>query len=164
MTATTPLGKVLRDDDGLRLQFVRTLQTSIDDAWSAMTDADRMERWLGTWSGDPASGKVEFVMTSEGSTAPEPVQIVRCERPTALEVALPTPDGPWHLTATLTERAGATELVFEHRLAEPYDASAVGPGWQYYLDRLAAVIDGDPVPVDFDEYYPALKDAYALPA
>jgi uncharacterized protein YndB with AHSA1/START domain len=164
MTAVSPLGQVLRDEDGLRLEFVRLLDTTIEDAWSALTEPDRMERWMGRWSGDPASGTVDFAMTSEGQVAPQPVRIERCRPPTDLAVEMPSPDGSWHLTATLSERGGRTELVFVHRLAEPYDASAIGPGWQYYLDRLAAAIDGRPVPAEFEEYYPALKDEYQLPA
>lgn len=73
------------------------------------------------------------------------------------------PDGTWRLSASLTEREGTTTLVFTHRLAEPYDASGVGPGWQYYLDRLGAVLTGAPVPAAWDDYWPSPRDAYPLP-
>ena len=39
---------------------------------------------------------------------------------------------------------------------------SVGPGWEYYLDRLvAAETGGDPATVDFDrDYYPAMAEHY----
>ncbi|NHC46156.1 SRPBCC family protein [Motilibacter aurantiacus] len=162
-TATTPLGRVLRDRDGVRLQFVRTFDAPVEDVWSALTEPDRMERWIGTWTGDPASGNVLFAMTSEGDVQPEPVRIVRCEPPHVLQLEMATGDGPWPVTATLREQSGRTELTFVHELAEPYDASAIGPGWQYYLDRLDATVRGAEPAADFEPYYPALKDAYPVP-
>ena len=54
---------------------------------------------------------------------------------------LPSPDGVWHLSVSLRCEADVTTLAFTHRLAEPYDANSIGPGWHYYyyLDRLGAV-------------------------
>ncbi len=72
MTVTTPLGRVLRDEDGVRLEFVRTYGNPIDDVWSALTDPDRVARWIGTWTGDPATGTVDLVMTDEEGSSPEP--------------------------------------------------------------------------------------------
>lgn len=164
MTATTALGEVLREADGVRLRFERAFTTDIDDLWSAITDPERCARWLGRWSGDPTSGTVSFAMTAEDDAAPEPVSIDACEPPRRLAVTFATGDGPWPLEVTLTERGEVTELVFVHHLAEPYDASSVGPGWQYYLDRLAAVVTGAAVPEDFEQYHPALADAYPVPA
>lgn len=163
MTATTALGEVLREVDGVRLRFKRAFTTDIDDLWSAITDPERCARWLGRWSGDPTSGTVSFAMTAEDDADPEPVSIQACEPPHRLAVTMGSADGPWPLEITLTERNGATELVFVHHLAEPYDASSIGPGWQHYLDRLTAVITGQPLPQDFTEYHPALADAYPVP-
>jgi len=67
------------------------------------------------------------------------------------------------LSVDLAEEGPGTRLRFVHVLAEPYDATAIGPGWQYYLDRLGAVLLDAPVPDDFTEYHPALGDAYAVP-
>ncbi len=77
---------------------------------------------------------------------------------------LPSPDGDWPLSVTLSESDGVTTLVFVHRLAEPYDATSVGPGWQYYLDRLEAAIHAIPMPEveDWPTYEP-LGAQYPLP-
>lgn len=157
------LGAVVREDGDVLLRFERRYDAPAADVWSALTDPDRLARWLGRWSGDPASGRVLLTMTDEGAH-PEPVTIDRCEPPTRLEVRMTTADGPWPLAVLLTETAGGTALLFTHRLAEPYDASGVGPGWHYYLDRLDAVLAGTAVPEDFTAYHPALADAYPVPA
>lgn len=164
MTVTTPLGRVLRDEDGVRLEFVRTYGNPIDDVWSALTDPDRVARWIGTWTGDPASGTVDLVMTDEEGSSPETVTILECEPPTRLAVDVPSPDGTWRLLVSLREQAGVTTLVFTQRLVEPYDASSIGPGWHYYLDRLGAVVADTTVPDRWDDYYPSLQDAYAIPS
>lgn len=158
-----PLGAVLRDDEGRRLEFVRRYAQPPHDVWAAITDPERTARWFGTWTGDPASGTVHLTMTEDEGATPQPATIVECEPAARLVLVLPNPDGPWPLSVLLEPDGAGTRLVFTHRLAEPHDASSVGPGWQYYLDRLGAVVAGAPVPDDFDAYYPALAEAYPLP-
>ena len=171
-TAATPsgsdhplgrLGAVVREDGEVLLRFERHYDTPATEVWSALTDPDRLARWLGRWTGDPASGQVQLTMTEEGAP-PDTVTIDRCEPPFRLEVTMTTGDGPWLVTVQLSEDAGHTRLLFTHRLAEPYDASSIGPGWHYYLDRLDAVLAGTPVPTDFTAYHPRLADAYPVPA
>lgn len=164
MTATSPTGRVVRDAAGVRLQYERELPAAVDRVWDALTDRDLLARWFGRWSGDPTSGTVELVSVEAPGEQPATVRIVVCEPPTRLQVELGTLDGPWPLGVTLTDVGGPTQLRFTHELAEPYDASAIGPGWQYYLDRLEAVVAGRPVPDDFDQYHPALAPAYAVPS
>jgi len=164
MTVTTALGQVLRDEDGVRLEFIRSYDDPIEDVWSALTEPDRVARWLGTWTGDPATGTVELLMTEDEGSTPQTVTILECQPPTQLVVDLPSPDGAWRLSVALRARADVTRLVFTQRLAQPYDASSIGPGWHYYLDRLAAVVADTAVPNTWDEYYPLLQDAYALPS
>jgi uncharacterized protein YndB with AHSA1/START domain len=163
VTATTPLGQVLRDDQGTRLEFVRTYTDPIEDVWSALTESDRLARWFGAWTGDPTTGTVDFVMIEEPDAEPQPVKIVTCEPPTDLVVDMPGPDATWNLAVNLSADAGITTLVFIQRLAESDDVSSIGPGWHYYLDRLAAVVAGTPLPDVWDEYFPALEDSYRLP-
>lgn len=163
MSVTSPLGQVLRDDHGMRLEFVRSYDDPIADVWSALTDPDRTARWFGRWSGDPASGSVQVVMVGEVDATPQAVAVLACEPPNRLLVETGSPDGVWRLEVTLSEHDSGTTLRFVQRLTEPYDASSIGPGWHFYLDRLAAVVQGREIPGDFDAYYPALQDAYAPP-
>jgi len=53
MSVTTPLGQVLLDEEGMRLEFVRTFDNSREDIWSALTEPHRVARWFGTWNGRP---------------------------------------------------------------------------------------------------------------
>ncbi|CAN5299474.1 hypothetical protein BH20ACT5_BH20ACT5_01480 [soil metagenome] len=163
MTVNSPSGRVLRDERGIRLEFVRSYDEPSAEVWSALTESDRMARWFGTWTGDPAPGQVTVHMTEDEGSYPQTATILECDPPSRLVVDLPSPDGTWRLSAALTEREGTTTLVFIHRLAEPYDATGVGPGWHYYLDRLGAVVSGAPVPDVWDDYWPALREAYPLP-
>ena len=162
-TIDTPLGVVIRDEDGVRLEFVRTYPDPIERVWAALTDPDELAAWYGTWRGDPASGVVELA-SIEGGGEFKPVEIVECARPHRLAVVLPTPYGPWPLSLTLSESDGMTTVAFEHRLAEPYDPSSIGPGWHYYLDRLGATLRGGtmPEPDDWPAYEP-LGAQYPLP-
>ena len=108
---------------------------------------------------------VAAMRQAQASATPEQAELVACEAPHHLSVVFTSPDGPWPLTATLAEMAGGgTELVFVHRLAEPYDATGVGPGWHYYLDRLAAAVSASPMPTmdDWPAYEP-LGPKYPLP-
>ncbi len=164
MTVTTPLGQVLRDGGGMRLECVRAYDDPIDRVWSALTEPDRVARWFGTWTGDPSTGTIELLMAEDESSTPQTVTILQCQPPTRLSVDLPSPDGSWRLSVSLRAQDGETTLLFTQRLAEPYDASSIGPGWHYYLDRLGAVVAGVTVPDRWDDYYPSLQDAYALPS
>jgi len=163
MTVTTQRGQVLRDPHGMRLEFTRTYREPIEEVWSAITEPDRTARWFGTWTGDPRSGSVELVMTEDEGATPQTVTILECAAPTSLVVDLPSADGIWRLSVSLRADDGVTTLVFVHRMAEPYDATGIGPGWHYYLDRMEAVVAETDVPDQFDDYFPPLSDAYGLP-
>lgn len=162
-TIATPTGAVIRDGHGMRLEYVRTYPDPIERVWAAVTDPDELAKWYGTWRGDPASGTVELA-SDEGGGEYKPVEIVECRPPRRVAIVLQTPYGPWPISITLSESDGVTTLVFVHRLAEPYDATSIGPGWHYYLDRLGATISGGamPEPGDWPSYEP-LGARYSLP-
>ena len=146
-------GRTERDDDGVRVVVTRALDAPVEDVWRVLTS--RTGRAIGSWDGDPASGVVQLSFVEGGE--PEDVRIARCEELVRLDVVLGSPDGPWPLSVRL--EPGRITLV--HELAEPYDGSSIGPGWEYYLDRLAAAVAGEPLPTDFAPYA-ARGQAYAL--
>ena len=53
MTAN-PTGRITRLADRYTLFVDRTFQAPIEDVWAAITEPQRLARWIGTWSGDPA--------------------------------------------------------------------------------------------------------------
>lgn len=159
-----PLGVRL----GSEVVFTRTFHAPASVVWAACTDPERMKRWIGTWSGDPASGQISFRMTAEGDDVPEEPYIVEaCVPPTRLVVR--TRDshpfsadgtGPrvhWQHTLELTEADGITTLTFSQVVPDGEFGvdmvGSVGPGWDYYLDRLAASLaDRDVAAVEFEPY------------
>jgi uncharacterized protein YndB with AHSA1/START domain len=168
MSTTTPLGRRETRDGAAHLVFTRTFAAPLGDVWAACTEPARMERWIGTWTGDPASGEVVFRMTAEGGDVPEEVYLVEvCEPPRRFVVrsrdAAPfSPDGSgprvaWQHTLELSEADGVTTLTFTQVVPDgPVGAdmvASVGPGWDYYLDRLATAFDdADPGRLVFEPY------------
>lgn len=163
MSVTTPLGQVLRDEAGMRLEFLRRYGAPIEDVWSAITEPERIARWIGEVTGDPDTGTVQFLMSEDVDGDPSDVTIVACEAPHLLEIDITTPDGSWPLRMRLDSIESGTTLMFTHRLAEPFDASSIGPGWHFYLDRLGSAVAGNSPDQVWDDYYPSLEDAYPLP-
>ncbi|WP_299052446.1 SRPBCC domain-containing protein [uncultured Nocardioides sp.] len=145
----------------------RRFATGADDVWAALTDPERMRRWIGTWTGDPAEGHVTFRMLAEGDDVPaETMWIEECDPPHRLRLRsqVPGEDEVWRIEVDLVEREGGTTLRFAQDVPRPGFAESVGPGWEYYLDRLVtAETGGDVDALDFDTYYPALSGAYADP-
>lgn len=148
--------------------FSRTFAAPIDDVWAACTEPERMRQWIGTWTGDPRSGEVAFRMTAEGDDAPEEVYLVEsCEPPrrcvlrsrdgTSFSADGTGPLVTWHHTLELRETAGSTLLTFMQVVPDGQVGAdlvaSVGPGWDYYLDRLVALSRGaDPSRVEFEPY------------
>ena len=149
-------GRLETRPDAQHLVLERSFRAPIQDVWAAVTDPDRLARWIGTWTGDPSSGAVVFEMTAE-SAPPQPCRITVCEPPTRLGLELLEPDGaaPWTLTVVLTAHGGTTTLTFDQALGPSAPVRDVGPGWEYYLDRLvAAETGGDVAAITWDAYVP----------
>ena len=140
----------------------RTFRMPRDEVWKAITEPERLERWIGTWSGDPAEGRVSFRMTAEGEDIPANDYVITGCRPTEhLGLEADAAGMHFELRLDLSEEDGVTTLLFAQRMSDPEVASSVGPGWEYYLDRLvAAETGGDVADVKWDDYDPALADDY----
>jgi uncharacterized protein YndB with AHSA1/START domain len=161
--STQPTGRIETVDGVRRLVIEREFRAPIDDVWAAVTEPERLARWIGVWTGDPASGHVQFAMTAESEDATaDDMEIRECDPPRRLAVTSQVGDERWQLELELVERDGVTVLTFTHPDIDPAVAESVGPGWEYYLDRLGAVLTGaDVVAIDFDrDYYPAMAEHY----
>lgn len=161
---TSPRGVVRDDADGGRtLVFHRRYPSPIDDVWSAVTESERLARWFGSYEGTGGAGTTVMVtMTAEEDAGGDPwaIHILECEPPRRLVVDIPENEAPsWRIALTLAEEAEDTVLTFEQTLPPEVAAADAGPGWHWYLDRLAAVLAESPMP-DWDDYYPALVPAY----
>jgi uncharacterized protein YndB with AHSA1/START domain len=145
--------------------FDRDFGNTPAEVWAALTEPALLERWIGTWSGDPVAGTVVFRMTAEGEEVPEePVTIAECAPRERLALQLGVGDGaaePWRLVLALAGHGAGTTLTFAQLLADPAGIGDIAPGWEYYLDRLAAVLSGADVEVvRFQHYHPAQSEHY----
>ena len=158
----TPTGSFNPRDEGDAVAFVRTFRAPIEDVWAAVTESDRLTRWIGFYTGDPEQGYVEFTMNAEGDdVTPGRYNIERCEPPRVLRVRTTDDFGTWDLIVELTETDGVTTLTLSQIIDDPTTIENTGPGWEYYLDRLVAALTGaDPSAIDFDDYYPAQQEYY----
>jgi uncharacterized protein YndB with AHSA1/START domain len=168
MDTTLMTGRREQRDGRTLLVIERHFRAPLDDVWAACTEPSRMERWIGTWSGDPADGSVSFRMTAEGDDVPaEEMDVLACEPPHRFAVRSREPqpfseDGQgekalWEMELELQEADGVTSLRFVQVLvpgATGVDmAASVGPGWDYYLDRLGAALAGRDVgDIDWEDY------------
>ena len=161
--SVTPTGRIDRDGDRHTLVIIRTFHAPIEDVWASVTEPERLERWIGTYAGDPTSGEVMFRMTAEDENASaEAMKIRECEPPRRLALTSHVGEESWFLELDLTEADGVTTLTFSQPDINPQAAESVGPGWEYYLDRLvAAETGGDVAAIDWDrDYYPAMQEHY----
>jgi uncharacterized protein YndB with AHSA1/START domain len=108
--------------------LTRTFRAPIQDVWAAVTEPQRLERWIGTWTGDPESGEVTFRMTAEGEDVePETYRIEVCDPPRRLRTNSLTqgPEGQeWLLDLQLSEDDGTTTLTFARAEADYFPAMA----------------------------------------
>ncbi|MEV6911974.1 SRPBCC family protein [Amycolatopsis sp. NPDC051071] len=144
------------DSEETLLELRREYPDPIDDVWSALTESDRMARWIGTWTGEAGVGNtIMLLMTAEEGSEPGPAVIRECDPPKRLVVELDVPGQPaWRIELTLTPRGAGTVLDFAHRMPKSeWDASDILKGWHFYLDRLGAALIGEPVP-QWDTYTP----------
>lgn len=157
--STTPTASGYLNDSGA-VVFPRRLPMSREQAWAAVTDPARTARWIGPWSGDPASGTVQLTMTAEEGDPVDGVEVVTCEAP-GLLVVRTGPDG-WLLTVRVEGDDDEAVVSLEQDIADAQSASDIGPGWDFYLDRLVEAEAGrDPEALRFEpDYHPGLSGYY----
>ena len=156
----TPNGRLVRTPAGRDLVITRTFRAPIEDVWASITEPERTARWFGGWTGEGGAGRtIRVTMAFEPGAEPSEMKIEACDAPHHLAVSAVNAYGSWHLEAHLSETDGTTELRFTQHLDAAANVGEIGPGWEYYLDNLAASRLGDPLP-DFNDYYPAQKEYF----
>jgi uncharacterized protein YndB with AHSA1/START domain len=154
-----PTGHYQQRADGLYLQFDRLFHAPIEDVWYSLTNPTAMKSWIGTYTGRPATGAVRFQMTEEGAEWIN-VTILECEAPHRFTADSGSGPAAMRVFCHLHEAGGMTTLTFGQLVKDDFDASSMGPGWDFYLDRLIAARRGAPLPA-WESYYPAFRTYYA---
>ncbi|WP_193105585.1 SRPBCC domain-containing protein [Brachybacterium sp. FME24] len=157
------------DADRGDLVLTRTVLAPRDRIWEHLSSSDRLETWFGTFSGDPTSGRVMVTMLAEpGEAAPTEYVIHACEKGLLLTVSSGMGEDTWRLSLTLADAdadsgdGGAVVSLRHHDL--PADMlEHVGPGWEWYLDRLTGAVTGGVIPgMDvWNSEYMSLSAEYA---
>jgi uncharacterized protein YndB with AHSA1/START domain len=141
-TAQRILGS-LRQENGFGVVHVEDIYpTDIDDLWSAVSQPDRLRRWLVEIDGDASVGNTvsaRFTSSWEGR-----IRIDVCDAPRHLLVT--SFDDEYSvetvMEAILTEEASGTRLVIEERGLPLEFYADHGSGWQAHLEDLAAYLAG----------------------
>jgi uncharacterized protein YndB with AHSA1/START domain len=139
---TQILGSMRHIDDtrgAVRVEDV--YDTDIADLWSAITEPDRLARWIATVEGELRVGGI--VQTSFTSSWEGPGRIDVCDPPNHLLVTMePGTDDEAVIEATLTREGERTRLVVEER-GLPLDVLYKhGAGWQAHIEDLGCYLAG----------------------
>lgn len=135
--------------------------TNIDDLWSALTDPNRLSRWLAVVSGDLRLGgtiHAHFTSTWDG-----PGRIDVCEAPHRLLATMePGTSDETVIEAVLTAEGEKTRLVIEERGLPLADLPGHGSGWQVHVEDLGTYLDGGE-PGDWRTRWTELAPSYQGP-
>jgi uncharacterized protein YndB with AHSA1/START domain len=118
----------------------RTYDTTPDDLWDALTNAERLPRWFLPITGDLRLGGRYQLKGNAGGT------ITTCEPPKMLAVTWEFGGQTSWVNVRLTARAERTELELEHiahvpdEFWEQYGPGAVGVGWDLALMGLGEYV------------------------
>lgn len=160
----TRRGVVTVQADGRqRLEFRRSWSDPIEDVWAALTEPDRLARWIGVYEGDRrAGGTGTFAMTQEeGEAAGPPTTIVECDPPWRLVIEWPESSSQMErIDLDLATEDGRTVLRFVQFFPAATDVVDWALGWHWYLDKLGAEIDGGAAPSDWDAFVAEVGPGY----
>lgn len=141
-TSTRILGS-LREENGTGTVHLEDVYpTDIDDLWSAISEPERLARWLVTIDGSTAKGETfrgEFTSGWEGS-----LRVDVCDAPHRLLVTASDGDGETVMEARLTPEGEGTRLIVEERGLPLDEYVGHGSGWQAHLEDLLAYLTGKP--------------------
>ena len=138
-----PVGTVLAANGKTVVRMEDRFDTSIEDLWSAITEPDRLARWLARVEGDLKL--VGDFLASFTSTWVGPGRVDICEPPRRLLVTmLPGEEDETVIEAVLTPDGDHTRLVLEDRGLPVAEAPDHGAGWQVHIEDLADYLAGAP--------------------
>src|SRR5262249_12259685 len=138
--------------------------TDVDDLWSALTEPDRLARWIADVEGDlRLGGEFHAVFTSQAESTG---RVEVCEPPRHLRVVTVGTGNPNEhgIDATLTPGGEQTVLVVEVRGMPLQQLAGYGSGWQVHVEDLGAYLAGRErcdIKARWDELMPAYEEVVA---
>lgn len=168
MTATPPAGsegEVITVGDETILRFERHLEFPVSEVWDAITDPERLGRWLFPTTFEKRPGGTLRIDLGDHGTAMG--RVLLWDEPHVLEYEWREPPGVgdtpaevWHIRFTLSSEGEETVMVFEHLLPDSRRPEFAA-GWHWYLNRLTALLRGNPpADVETDDEFDLLLANY----
>ena len=139
----TVVGSLRAVDGKAVVRMEDAFGTDAEDLWSALTDPQRLARWVARVDGDLRLGggfRARFTSGWEGAG-----RVDVCEPPRRLLVTMsPGQDDQTVIEVELVPDGDQTRLVLEERGLPLHEAAAHGAGWQAHVEDLAAHLAGHP--------------------
>lgn len=124
------------------VRFERAFAAPPGDLWSALTEPDRVGRWLGRLGGElHVGGAYRLDMADDDADDPAgdraTGEVLACEPPARLLVTWSFPgEQPSEVEVHVEAREAGSALVLEHRRLTRGGARGYGAGWHTFLDHL----------------------------
>jgi uncharacterized protein YndB with AHSA1/START domain len=146
------------DDRRGAVRMESVFDTDPDDLWDAMTDPQRLERWIAKVDGDLRVGGVVHARFTSGWEGPGRIEV--CDAPHRL-LARMSPDTPEEtvIEATITPEGSASRLVLEERGILLSEIAGHGAGWHAHIQDLGSHLEFDQ-PSQWASRWPELTPAY----
>jgi uncharacterized protein YndB with AHSA1/START domain len=136
--------------------YTRRIRASTEQVWAAWTEPEELARWVGKSDG-VIDGPSDFFFTFEGDDLlPMTYRLDHMDEGRALGVTMSDPgrESSWRLEMDLIADGDATVLRVAQVIENAALAPSVAAGWEFYLDRLVAILEGrEPDRLDYDEYF-----------
>lgn len=142
MTTTQHLlSSIIQYGDRVTVRVEDVYPTDIDDLWSAVTQPERLARWIATVTGDVGQGgdfHVSFTSTWDG-----PGKVESCDPPYGYTLRMePGEPHETRISVRLTPEGDGTRLVVLDAGLPAAEQLAHGAGWQVHLEDLRSVVEG----------------------
>jgi uncharacterized protein YndB with AHSA1/START domain len=163
---TSLFGSVARVGAGYDLEFERVLDTDVDDLWSAITEPDRLARWMNVYTGDLRLGGTWQALLDDGSVYCTGT-VAECDPPRSFVTSWHAiEEQPTTLRISVEPAEDGARLLLRH---EGVQSIYYGAGWQTYLEQLddylgaaqSSEVDPDRRRgVDWDDRFGELRGAW----
>ena len=152
------LGTLSADGETRSVRYVRVFDVTPEVLWDAITDPDRIARWMRTEQMSfehHVGGQVHY----RWGGSDESIGTVKVfDPPHAVEYTWWENSGNSTVRFELRPLDTGVELTLHHSNLRAEEVSGVGPGWHAHLDFLNAVLKGEAF--DFDQRFDELKPEY----
>lgn len=132
--------------------------TDPDDLWTALTDPERLKRWVAVVEGDFRLGGTIHARFTSSWEGPGRVEVCDPPKHLVLRMEPGTPDETV-IDAVLTPVGSRTRLVVEDRGHPLSEIAFHGAGWHVHIDDLARFLSGRQ-PLEWRPRWQALTPEY----